>query len=414
MISLVSGFGFGLMFLAGTVAVGRYFYHKRARAMGAALCGAGIGMFIFVPFVRYITEAYTWRGSMFILAGFSLNGCVLSALLRPIEYIADDEEFDVKADVHDNEFDIHSVHEIKGIQSNGKILNSLEDVHDNLSVRSVQSKLTNSHLENNLTNGHCDTHSHNGSIFLSALKIDCKSDHDNENGQISVVVPLMNGTTTQEKEIKLNGHILRSVSPQQPRTFADIRREQLGSFPHKSVLGSQRSLRSVNLSVVSQSIFGSNASFEYMFGKRVRSKLSMKSSQQIQQTTKVPDDTDSMTTQEDVDKFNISIIELVCPKVLVKNINFKLMMLTCLFAGIPSFIPYSMLPDFAQHYGATAAQGAWTLSAIGIGGRYKRFLNIDIKFHFDFYSRFYRRNTMTFPISRIHFYVYLVSLVKPK
>lgn len=356
--TVFAGFGFGLMYLAGTVAVGRYFYKKRARAMGTALCGAGIGMFVFIPLVQYIKDTYTWRGGMFILAGIALNGCVLSALYRPIDYVADDEEFEVNSDIQDNEIDIHSIHEVKGLHSNGIVLSSLDDVNDNMSIRSKHSRIT---------NGHCDNHSQNGSLFLSALKID-KVDHETENGTTHVTVPLMNGSSCFEKEnAALNGHVFRSGSPR-PRSFAEMRREQLMSFSQKSAMGSQRSLRSVNLSVVSQSIFGSNASFDYMFGKRTRNKHLMNSKTHIPQTTSAHGRTEVLTSQETLDKFNMSIIETVFPKRLVRNINFQLMMLSCIFAGVPAFIPYSMLPDFAQTAGATAAESAWTLSAIGIGG----------------------------------------------
>lgn len=354
------------MYLAGTVAIGRYFYKKRARAMGTSLCGAGVGMFLFTPLVRFITDKYTWRGSMFILAGISLNGCVLSALLRPIDLdvnlLQELEEVELNSDVQDNELDIHSVHEITDIPMNGKVLCSIDDVNDTTSIESGQSKTT---------NGHLDTLSHNGGHIINGNIQTGSGEHETENGEISVVVPLMNsnGGISYDREIIVNGHVIRSPSPQH-RTFAQLRKEQLDPHRQKHILGSQRSLksvRSVNMSVLSQSIFGSNASFEYMYEKRARSKLSLKSAKRQETLDDVKE-----TSHVEIEKFGNSLIESVFPKQLIKNINFQLMMLVCLFAGVPAFIPYSMLPDLAQTAGASPSQSAWTLSAIGVGGKEHR------------------------------------------
>ena len=46
---VISGIGFGLMYLPSIVIVGYYFDKKRAFATGLAVCGSGIGTFLFAP-----------------------------------------------------------------------------------------------------------------------------------------------------------------------------------------------------------------------------------------------------------------------------------------------------------------------------------------------------------------------------
>lgn len=80
------GTGFGLMYLPAIVMVGYYFDKRRALATGIAVCGSGIGSFLFAPLSEYLLSKYSWKGAMWILSGISLNGIVFSALFRPLEY----------------------------------------------------------------------------------------------------------------------------------------------------------------------------------------------------------------------------------------------------------------------------------------------------------------------------------------
>src|SRR5271170_7524388 len=61
-----------------------YFEKRRAFATGLAVCGAGIGTFIFSPLTNYLLEEYSWRGTFLIYAGVLLNCCVCGALFRPL------------------------------------------------------------------------------------------------------------------------------------------------------------------------------------------------------------------------------------------------------------------------------------------------------------------------------------------
>ena len=72
------------MYLPAVCFVSYYFDRRRAMATGIAVCGSGIGTFIFPPFMNFLLSIYGWRGSLVILAGISLNCCVFGALMRPL------------------------------------------------------------------------------------------------------------------------------------------------------------------------------------------------------------------------------------------------------------------------------------------------------------------------------------------
>ncbi|XP_070393548.1 monocarboxylate transporter 14 isoform X3 [Dermacentor albipictus] len=81
---LMAGVGFGLIYLPAIVSVNQYFSKKRALATGIAVCGSGMGAFVFAPFCQYLLTIYNWKGALMILAGLSLNCAVFGALMRPL------------------------------------------------------------------------------------------------------------------------------------------------------------------------------------------------------------------------------------------------------------------------------------------------------------------------------------------
>lgn len=82
---MVAGIGFGLIYLPSVVSVGYYFEKKRALATGIAVCGSGIGTFIFAPLTKYLLDVYNWKNALFIVAGIILNGAICGMLMRPLE-----------------------------------------------------------------------------------------------------------------------------------------------------------------------------------------------------------------------------------------------------------------------------------------------------------------------------------------
>lgn len=81
----ITGVGFGLIYLPAIVSVGYYFSTKRAFATGIAVCGSGMGAFVFAPLTQFLLETYDWKGALLIIAGMALNCAVFGALMRPLE-----------------------------------------------------------------------------------------------------------------------------------------------------------------------------------------------------------------------------------------------------------------------------------------------------------------------------------------
>lgn len=86
------------MYLPAIVSVTHYFEKKRSFATGIAVCGSGIGTFIFAPVSKLLVDEYTWKGAVLIEAGIILNCILCGALFRPlvIKHERTDKEYDSK------------------------------------------------------------------------------------------------------------------------------------------------------------------------------------------------------------------------------------------------------------------------------------------------------------------------------
>ncbi|XP_069115634.1 monocarboxylate transporter 9-like [Argopecten irradians] len=82
---VVGGSGFGLIYLPAIVMVGYYFDKRRAFATGIAVCGSGIGGFVFAPLCVFLLEIYGWQGAMWIISGIVFNGAIFASFYRPLE-----------------------------------------------------------------------------------------------------------------------------------------------------------------------------------------------------------------------------------------------------------------------------------------------------------------------------------------
>lgn len=77
---ILGGLGIGLVYLPAIVCVGFYFEKRRAFATGLAVCGAGIGTFVFAPLTQFLLQQYNWKGAVLIESGLMLN-CIICGLL---------------------------------------------------------------------------------------------------------------------------------------------------------------------------------------------------------------------------------------------------------------------------------------------------------------------------------------------
>ncbi|KAJ8318884.1 hypothetical protein KUTeg_003975 [Tegillarca granosa] len=83
---IIAGFGISIEFVTSLVVVAFYFEKKRALAIGLAVCGSGIGTFVFAPLLKYLMDEYDWRGALLIVGGVTMNLVVCGALFRPLEF----------------------------------------------------------------------------------------------------------------------------------------------------------------------------------------------------------------------------------------------------------------------------------------------------------------------------------------
>lgn len=81
---IVTGFGLGMAYLPAIVAVSFYFEKRRSLATGLAVCGSGVGTFIFAPITQMLLDEYGWKGTVLIEAGILLNCVWCGAVFRPL------------------------------------------------------------------------------------------------------------------------------------------------------------------------------------------------------------------------------------------------------------------------------------------------------------------------------------------
>jgi len=86
----------GMAYLPAIVIVSYYFEKRRTLATGIAVCGSGIGTFVFAPLAHKLLTEYSWKGTILIEAGIMLNCLLCGMLFRPLKFPknpdADEEE----------------------------------------------------------------------------------------------------------------------------------------------------------------------------------------------------------------------------------------------------------------------------------------------------------------------------------
>jgi len=83
--SLLTGVGFGLMYLPAIVSVANHFTKNRSLAIGICLCGAGVGTFALAPLETAITDSYGWRYGFLSLASMALLCVLCGGVMTPVE-----------------------------------------------------------------------------------------------------------------------------------------------------------------------------------------------------------------------------------------------------------------------------------------------------------------------------------------
>ncbi|XP_052104355.1 monocarboxylate transporter 12-like isoform X2 [Mytilus californianus] len=84
-LGILTGLGFGGIFLSTLVCVGQHFEKRRSFALGISVSGSGVGTFVFAPVVRILIDEYGWRGAILMEAGFIMNIVLCGAFFRPVQ-----------------------------------------------------------------------------------------------------------------------------------------------------------------------------------------------------------------------------------------------------------------------------------------------------------------------------------------
>lgn len=84
---LLTGVGFGMIYLPSIVVIGYWFDKRRAFATGIAVCGSGIGTLVFGPSIKYLLTEYNLKGCILITAGIVLNCAVCGAVFKPVKCV---------------------------------------------------------------------------------------------------------------------------------------------------------------------------------------------------------------------------------------------------------------------------------------------------------------------------------------
>lgn len=79
-----AGLGFGMIYLPAIVSVTCYFDKYRSLATGIAVCGSGLGTFIFAPLVDHLVKEYGWRITVAVISGLVFLCILFGMLFRPL------------------------------------------------------------------------------------------------------------------------------------------------------------------------------------------------------------------------------------------------------------------------------------------------------------------------------------------
>ncbi|KAL7736910.1 hypothetical protein ACLKA6_008785 [Drosophila palustris] len=84
---VMGGIGFCMVYIPAVVIIGFYFEKWRALATGVALCGSGVGTFVFAPLTNMLLERTGWRMTLAVQGLMILSCAIFGMAFRPIQPI---------------------------------------------------------------------------------------------------------------------------------------------------------------------------------------------------------------------------------------------------------------------------------------------------------------------------------------
>lgn len=94
-----AGMGFGMIYLPAIVSVTCYFDKLRSLATGIAVCGSGLGTFIFSPLVEFLVKGYGWQITVAVISGLVFMCTLFGMLFRPLNAITSDDDGDENGEI---------------------------------------------------------------------------------------------------------------------------------------------------------------------------------------------------------------------------------------------------------------------------------------------------------------------------
>ncbi|XP_052784504.1 monocarboxylate transporter 12-like [Mya arenaria] len=213
-LGVMTGFGYGLIYLPSIVCVVSYFDKRRSLAIGIGVSGTGIGTFIFSPITSLLVQEYAWQGAILIHAGLLLNCVACGLVFVPLEEhepvcenkdsVAFYAEKDVALKVQNCRVDLENCHLEKRQRHHAEFTEpqndtSLEIICGHTSKESVQTSATSPEIQALLAPyDYNDTSAHDN-VHTSDLT---STDHPKNNAEKSTIscALLSSGCITSLKE----------------------------------------------------------------------------------------------------------------------------------------------------------------------------------------------------------------------
>ncbi|XP_064639573.1 monocarboxylate transporter 13-like [Lineus longissimus] len=95
------GFGLALVYIPMLTVPLYYFKERPSLVIGIASTGIGVGGMVLPTILKYLIEAYSWRGVAIIMSATMLNICVCGAVVRPLQE-AEENRPDAPITAHGN------------------------------------------------------------------------------------------------------------------------------------------------------------------------------------------------------------------------------------------------------------------------------------------------------------------------
>ncbi|CAG9854191.1 unnamed protein product [Phyllotreta striolata] len=92
---ILGGIGFGFIYAPSIIILGFYFERWRGLATGIAVCGSGIGTFIYAPVTKILIENLGWRHALLCHAALALSCVIYGASYRPLKPIKVDNSDEI-------------------------------------------------------------------------------------------------------------------------------------------------------------------------------------------------------------------------------------------------------------------------------------------------------------------------------